>query len=343
MGQSYAPEDLVKLVQAQIAPLKDVGFVYEGKVQWIGPKSLLGTDLEGFGREFQGTYLYRNDRSALLDVFNKDLHAGSEILRSKQSLLGGRMESVRNALDERTTPDKSRGVKIGTGSMESFTSEISPHLFFWTWWLSLLHDLQKWGYEFQGWEDVDGRSCLRFQLNRVFGPERSQLEFKRYWIDMERNATILKVEFFQKGKFSSRIDQVKVMRVATGGNESFWLAVGARSQGFVWNGQSYSEPVQETLMYVVNGSILVNSGLPDAIFTVSRNAGLPTSGELQKLRMAASNLPLAKEFEANPPLSRPKTDPASVRESIETRLAEADKQAEQLQASSPSRRVGHRF
>ncbi len=83
---------------------------------------------------------------------------------------------------------------------------------------------------------------------------------------------------------------------------------------------------------VVLGSLQLNRDLPDSAFVVHTKPRTELANALSLKRDHPIEVQLPK-FE------RPKTDPASVKARLDAKLAEADRQAAEVVASSPAREV----
>ncbi len=79
--------------------------------------------------------------------------------------------------------------------MESFRKPDTPYDFFRTWDLSLTGDqLRSGNFLAEVWEVVDGRTCLKVRLDIRPNDPRRELDFKQFWVDIDRNVTVLKME-----------------------------------------------------------------------------------------------------------------------------------------------------
>jgi hypothetical protein len=321
-----------QIIKERTASLKTVVFVYEGKTHWIGP-SKTGMTAEQFDNDFQGTYLYRADGAALLDVYVKKSNPTAGVIRRKIALIGGKTEKIRALLDAKTPIDPSRDIKIGKGSYSSLNDGSGPHELFWLWYWSERGDLAQLNYTFQGWEDVDGRMCLRFQLDLRHDPRRHDLDYERFWVDVERNAHVVKQESYLDGKLTTK-NHITLFEIPGKVGQSTWFPAKCHTE---WYDGNHSSPFSERTIDVVNGSVRTGVDLPDSLFTVRRDTALPSVAELKSLELSAQSPNLRQTFEAQPPREPFRTDPASVREKIDKNLAEASRQATLLEASSPAR------
>jgi hypothetical protein len=332
-GPEVDAAQFAQIVKERSGPLKSIVFLYEGGIHWVGPNNL-GMTPEMFNDEFQGTFLYRSDGAAVVDVYVKKLDPTSSVVRKKKSVLGGKTEEVRGALDAKTPLDPARDIQFGKGSV-GWMNDIAPLDFFWTWHWAEWSDLARYNYAFQGWEEIDGRNCLRFQMSYA-QDERKNHDYQRFWVDVERNAHVVRMEMYTRDKLVSRRD-ISLFELSGEDGKRHWLPAHGHTRWYVWGDKTYEEPISERIIDVINGSARVNVDLPDSLFTVKRATALPAAGELEKLKAASESGSLRKEFEAQPARKPFRTDPASIRKRIDENLAEADRQSKELEASSPAR------
>ncbi len=330
-------EQFAQLVRAQTASLKDLAVFYEGELKWVGPVEKSGVDPDAFAEDFQGSYVFRRDGACLLDVYVKDRRPTSSVIHRKVAHLGGKVERLQMSADAKQSTHPERFLRQGHGGPGSLSGPQTPYILFHTWHLLDPSFPVAWGYEFQGWEAVDGRRCLRFQVKRRPNAPADDPNFERYWVDVERNCSVLRAEYYNGSKLSARIDEVALLACHLSEKEVYWVPVRARMRGFEWNGEFQAEPFCEETIRVVDGSALLNQGLPDLIFSVKRSSGLPQRGELERLRSRASHSSLERQFQSASATPKNRTDPASISKRIDERLAQADQQAKQLEASSPAR------
>ncbi len=312
-----------RLMVALHEPIQDVTFVYEG-----------GMDKRGFEElrtRYQGVYSFRYDGATLLDVFNYEASTDKSAIRNVSILLNGSMTAVSQIRDigNIVTPQKSRGypgVLNSSGSAERL-------LYFWR--FRTLQDMETYGYNFLGWESVEGRRCAKVQLFEV--PERaiSKINDKpimRFWIDLERGGHPLKVEFYSGDQLRMRTDAIKLKQLPLPSGESVWFPVHAETGSFSYaDGQktirSASEPLYVETYDVVNGSVVFNQNLKDDYFRLDLDRDLPRVGRLA-------------DFQQDVRYVKPvRTDPAGVKMRLDEQLAEADRQAAMLEASAPEREV----
>ena len=127
-----------------------------------------------------------------------------------------------------------------------------------------------------------------------------------------------------------RLDGVQLARVKLGAAKEIWFPVRAEFDSFLFNRKVLQSPVFHESYRVVQGTLVFNRGLPDERFSIEWKGHQAETPALKKA---------VEEYKSTPKLapSRLRTDPTSVQEDQEKRLAEADRQAAQLDASPPSR------
>lgn len=338
---SLYPQDHVsadqfgRLVEAQSASLRDLCFLYEGANRWVGPRSLFGKDPDLYGAQYQGAYLYRRNDAAMKDVYLKPHNNASQMSRLKVAFLKAGIRQSRLLPGEIPPRGPSTQPPIMPGNMYSLGRYGSPNHLFRIWMLLDIAKFQATDYRFSGWDSIDGHRCLKFRLI-ASGKRDNEGCYDEFWVDLDRNANVLRVEGYDGNKLRSRIDEVQLKPVLSPEGTEIWVPIRSRLRGYVWEDVHYNDPVTEDLIEVVDGTILLNQGLPDAVFDVRRETTLPQLGELDRIRRLAGDSALANDFDATPQTSI-RLDPAGVRQRLDKSLAEADRQAVMLEASAPSR------
>ena len=322
------------LIRAEHGLIKDIAFVYEGKLVWVGPSGILKMDPSRFEAEFQGTCLFRSDGAEMLDIYRKGSSDSSSVSHEKMALLHDRYETYHMTPDLKG-PDGGPVIQTAKGHSGSVSDPFDPHQLLYLSFFRMMPDPEIWGYQFQGWEDVDGNRCLKVRFNYSRDPKSPT--FSLFWIDMSRGGHPLKVEHYHDSRLYLRCKILEIIRLPGAGPRSIWLPTQCQLDGFQWETSYYSKPVHRQTVSMVYASILVNVGLPDSLFTVKGKGGLPDIEKFGKIKQEAGELALRREFDQAPPPPLPRNDPATVRKVLEERLAEAEQQSKVLLASSPAR------
>ncbi len=332
-GPGLSADQFERIVRAEQGKIKDFALIYEGEYQFVGPRDIIkGHDPEGFGRQYQGLYYYRNDGAELIDVYTSGLSPTSLTVRYKKSVL--RDPSKNQVMFSQAKMISDLGVEETTsspGDAAMLSGPESPYaLLFLSLFRSIEH-FQEWGFEFQSWDIIDGRKCARIKLN--WGPGTTNWYY-RMWIDIGRGCHPIRVEYYREGRMTFRLDQVELKRfVLTEGGE-VWLPVKGRIEGFEWARKPYSEPVTREEISVVNGSVLLNQGLTDVTFKVGPTPKTPVTTRLEQ---HAAGLPLRKAFLSLKPDPPHRADSEGIQQELDAMLKTADGQAERLEASSAAR------
>jgi hypothetical protein len=127
-----------------------------------------------------------------------------------------------------------------------------------------------------------------------------------------------------------RLDGVQLTRVKIGAGKEIWFPVRAEFDSFLFDVTVQASPVLHESYRVVQGTLVFNQGLPDGRFSLGSKGGTAQASALKKA---------TEEYKptVKPDAPRSRTDAAGVQEDQERRLAEAERQAAQLDASPPSR------
>jgi len=325
------------IIKAAHADLHDVWLIYEGETTWTGPANDHASTT--MNKTFQGNYAYRADGAIYIDTYVRNQNPRIALNRWSEALFKQKLEELY------WTPDVDGSrvpIRSSEGNQASFNGPESAHQFFYVPFFASIADPDGQGYKFHGWESLDNRRCLVVQLNFTPGSrvsEKDRLSLK-FWIDVERNAQPIKVECYRGSDLIALRDEVALAEIRSRGSDvRVWLPVRGVSKGLFWENRRHREPVYRIAMAVVNGSIVLNGGLPDRLFSLAEVGRAARVPELKSLRGRLDGLPLKKDFD-----ERVKSAPGATaidRESVVQRLNEmlqdADRQAAMLEASSWSR------
>jgi hypothetical protein len=321
------------LLRSEHAKIRDVACIFEGKSRWVGPAAVLKGDPNRFGTEFQGTYLYRSDRAELLDVYAREVADPLSLSHRKEAILGNRYETLRMTPDMKR-PDRGPFIESTNVKSPSISDPYSPQQLLYLSFFRQCPGADAWGYEFEGWENIDGQNCLKTRFRFGTGPDPPYSI--RFWTDMGREGHPLKVEHYHGSRLWLRTRVTELLQCSPPGKPGVWLPIRCESEGFQWAGKYYDTPMHQKTTSIVYTGIMVNVGLPDALFTVRGEGRLPDLDKFATLRREKAALPLEQAFNHTPAFPLPRNDPASVRRILNEQLAIAEKQATTLDASSPS-------
>ena len=327
---AVSAEQFQRLIQARHENVKDFSLTYEGETRWKGPPRILDQTADQFGNRFQGFDFYRNrDAAELTEIYSSNFTVPSTVFIRKKSHLKGKSELLSLSPDQKKV-NLGVGIVTGNGSPGGLSGPDSPHPLIYYWYFASMVDPAEKGYQFDGWEEVDGHRCLRVQFNTGRGRKVSDQNFRRYWIDMERGGHPLRVEFYHNGKLSSRTDRIQLSEVSQDGGSPVWFPIVGVLEGFEWEDSFYSSPVLREDIAVVHASVRINQGLDDAVFKIA-DVGRPSPPAVARQERAGASLALPDKFAKTDPAPVPRTDPASVRTRLQKQLAEAEAQAKDLQ------------
>lgn len=305
--------------------IQDLSFIYEGRLT-NRPTSAGG---KGVSFAFQGHFAYRcADGATFVDVYRRSPDGTASVERSRMALTGNKLERFEEGPDQSTRPGRPDTEK---GSGGSLNQAFCPNRFLWLWFFRDNPDLSALDYEFLGFEDLDGRVCWHFQVNRFPGGTRKSRN--EFWVDVGRGGHPLRVEMYRNDRLFLRVRDVQLKQVPSGKEKSVWLPIRATVDGFDESKPLVEEPIGQENYELVSGSVLVNRGLHDDRFRIEPSSpdDLPSP-----LRAIDGDLKTA-QHETAERSSGIRTDPEGVRQKLEEQLALADQQARQLEASSPAR------
>lgn len=326
-------EQFVRLIAGLQADIHDAAFAFEGKEMPIPSGATAEQVARGevvtLGASYQGAFAFREDGACLLDFFEDYAFEGEKpthVYRTA-ALLGGDLHEV-------SRQPQLRGERPGKrpGHPLSFNMPHSPHRICFVPYFKSLKDPSVIGYDYLGWEVVDGHRCLNVSIDVSQGvserpPGRAVMLF---WIDLARGGHPLKIVFRDGLGVSMRTVGIELSKFPIPGGREVWFPVRGYTEIYpIARGSFGKEPAAVETYSILSGMLRFNRGLPDDLFKPDRRTGLdgknPIDDANLKRRRASFREPL------------PRRDPASVKEQLDQRLAEADAQSKQLEASSPAR------
>jgi hypothetical protein len=152
-----------------------------------------------------GCFFYRQDGAAAVERLDAPPIPMARVQYQHIATLGDRYEESLVAEDSLDLLQPGRPLRTGRGGRYSMMPRYYPGDLVLTW--DLFRQVEVFGYPLipEAWDAVDGRDCLRVRLIRPV--EKPQPEsFSLYWIDLDRNAQIVKAEFHQGEKLEGEIE-----------------------------------------------------------------------------------------------------------------------------------------
>ncbi len=325
---SVGPDQYLKIIRSSYADVRDLSFVYEGTKKYVLP----GGPAE-FGDQrnyqFEGNYVWKSDGSAANDVYmrwdnGKDFRHASEVALKDKSI---RFERPA----ERTIPPMQREgppspLAIGNGRVGP-----SPNELIWFWFYQTIKDPAAHKYRDLGWETIDGRRCLKVELDIAPLPPESKLTVSRYrfWLDLEgaRSPSASTLCCFLPMS-PRRSIQSSSRAFPFSGSKRLWLPVSAVEETYLLTKDSYSKvPVHRNTVRIVQSSLRINQSVPDSRFVVQDPKPDGKTGSV-----------LRRAFDEAYINSKPNlpSDPRSVEERQAKELEEADRQSKMLETTTPA-------
>ena len=315
------------------ASFRDISFLYE----------FCFTDLRKAGdkepdpakvRRSQGLYAYRSDGATLRDEFSQG-NGNRPVARIITSILHNRMEGL-NASPDLQPSVRDRIPESAPGGPGVLAGPGSPERILLAYYYPTLGDPTEHEVEFQGWEEVDGHRCLRVRMLRQ---ARSLLKgwvgglpFIELWVDMKRDGCPLRYELYRGDELEVRCEITRLEQLPLPGGRTLWLPVAGKTMTFL--GQEgpgkiihTKNPVTLEDIGVLLETVQFDAGLSDNFFSVKKQAFVSSDEQLRNLQRELDKAP-------KPVTKRQPADPASRQKRLDEALAEADRQAERLQASS---------
>ena len=318
-----------RLITALHSDIEDFELICEGRVLDLTKPE--GSQLHNL---FQSNYAYRRDGATYWDHYRKPTDANEPFTRSTHAVIRGTHTTDTRAPDLAGNRASRRS---GKGSARAVAYDGSPGRFiFLYFWDELFSGTKSIVFKDEGWENIDGHRCLVVSIEEK--PQRVNPHFanspgrmSKFWIDLERGGHALKHEFRVRDALWLRVENIRLSRFTAPSGKPIWFPVHGEVETFPTPGivDSHFREICD----IVAGSLAFNRRLPDKRFSTDWKGAVAETKEFGATR---------REFERIPPREplAPKQIAASeAQQDLEHRLAEAEKQARQLDASPPASRT----
>jgi hypothetical protein len=270
-AQAPADSELLRAIDALQAPLRDFYCEYEG--ERLEEQAALDKESSVY-EKYSGRFKYKNNDKFLNDIYHDYLPSKVNPQRALNNLsilsneagthLFTRADgSPGSALRRRVHPaDFDVTGSYGRIFLVRYLREL------------LKYDQKKLIYE--GTEAIGKATCERYAV--VLGDESGDVKtgiVHRFWIDMNRNAHVLKKESLTRGRLLSTTSDIELNRFGPSA-EGVWLPVSGRFRAF-----SGRVIAAEESYWVMVSSVRVNRSIGDPQFTLKYPAGTPVTDHLK--------------------------------------------------------------
>jgi len=326
-------DQLMRMLQAIHSEIRDFECVCEGESTCPGAQaSKINNQDNTHEWAYQASYAYRADGAACIDLYQKPLSGNSPFLHKVFTHLGDKVTKLTETPD---STGRSLPPTVRNGGPGAFSFLGSPERFLlFAEWLRIGYSTNTVDYKYEGWEEIGGNAVIRFAIDPFPKSKNRGKHLVRYWLDLNRTGHVLKYEWYFESNLRDRMHHVELAQFPTLDGKQVWFPIRAEFDSFESGvPTTYShEPVFHETYSIVRGSLVLNRGLRDDFFTGVWKGRKPVPAPLQNIRKQFSTAPKTPE---PPPMRR---DPAGIEQYQEKQLAEANRQAEQLDASPPGRR-----
>ena len=321
--QRLTSHQFAALLKAAYAPFEDIEMLFEGTSLRVDNTE------DGFNRKFQGVFAWRSQGEAVyLDLYRRPNAPTSPFMRITAALLRSEIRRKERWPDQGIINPPTDVIRGGSRTLNDIET---PLRFLLMPILSSVDSFESVGFVHHGWEQVDGWKCAKIDIDEVQGVSGANRPFMRMWIDVDRGMHPRRIQFWRENQLVAETNSVRIEQLELADGRRIWFPVYAES----YNGNpAVSKTVSRTICYVVKDTLRINQALPDSRFDVEWKA---RSRQYAALRKTAQDFEETLQREEPVARATGDRDPRGVRELLEFRLLEADKQARQLESSSPDR------
>ncbi len=315
---------------------RDISFLYE--VTHARLEATAGKEPDPANvRRSQGLYAYRSDGATVWDVFGQG-RGNKPVGRMISAILHNRLERL-NASPDSGPAVRDRVPEVAPGGPGVLAGPDSPERIFLAYYFPTLVDPSEHEIEFQGWENISGHRCLKVRMLKQPRPLLKGwvggLPFVKLWVDLERDGCPLRYELYRGNDLEVRTEVTRLERLTLPDGRHLWLPVTGKTMTFL--GQEgpgrivhTKEPVSVEDYGVLVETVKFDQGLSDGFFSAKKHALVANDEGLRKLQRELEKTP-------KPQMKRLPADPESRQKRLDEALAEADRQAQRLEASSAAR------
>ena len=167
----------------------------------------------------------------------------------------------------------------------------APSATFLAWYMPTLGEPAEHDFKALGWEDVNGRRCLKVHMLRqpkkLLEGWHGGLPYLRLWIDPQRNGYPVRFEYYRGEVLQFRGEITRMQRVQVPHGRAIWFPI----QGRVWSFLAQEgfrlvprkEPASVDTHGVLIDTVKFNQGLKDSFFSVKKHALVASDEGLRKL------------------------------------------------------------
>ena len=318
-------DKILNLWKVNSDPIKDVQFIYEGRTRDL--RVDLAPEKTAQTEDFQGLYALRPaEGDRLLDLYHHPLNPKMPMRRSTDAVQGTVFDRLL------TIPDNARfatdPVRLNFGGKGGVSGALwkpgsAERFFLLAETAFIAEQPHRFRMELGGWETVDDRRALLVKVD-AHSDQRSNVSH-HLWVDMEHGGVPIRVEmWWNDHEVKSRTHSIQVREFPLDSGRSAWLPISGIVDALSSTGETF---IRED-MRVVSGSLQINRGLRDVDFRID-----PANRLLHGTGLSASQR-LFDEAAKNSPRKVARRDPQGVAAALEAQLAEARRQATELEASS---------
>ncbi len=328
-----SPQMVFALLDQYHGKFQDVSFLHEGTMTKTGGSQPEPANVY----QFQNHYTYRNDGATLLDTFGHRSTNQSDS-RRVSAILANKLE-ILEATPDADVPIKDRTPETGPGGPGSLAGPCSPERLFLPYYFATLTNPEEHELKLLGWEVIDGHRCLKIEMLSQPRPALTgwvgALPYFAMWIDLARDGYPLRVEFRRGAEVEFRTDVTRMDQVRLPDGHSMWFPAQAVTQQFLDMEPPAKivhtkAPVYTETHGILTDTIKFNQKLNDRYFSAKTHALIKNEEQLRKLEHGDTEKKRAS-------VRKPASDPESRQKRLDDALAEADRQALRLEASSAAR------
>ena len=270
---------IIPVIRAQASILSEFYLEYEGRFLFPTETSKTSkiVDNSGINERFTGSFRYRDEKAVVVDVFHR-AEPKKDLLRRTLATLNGKTEEF-----TRADATGSSGGQIAATTPSNFKITGSYDQIFLIRELLMLLTSERDRFTLEAPEQVDGRTCEVLASRSGSG---ELLHTTRFWVDLERNAQVIKSEVTSRAGLNIRI-VAELGSFQHPKNGTVWLPVAGKRESFFGTTQETVGTISTTPTNLeeyaaVTTTVRLGAPSPDSAFTVNFRRGTYITDNLRR-------------------------------------------------------------
>ena len=322
-------DQTIRILESAWSDYRDLEFIFEGEIYPFpgstgsqDPSSKKKFNPIGSTYAYQGTFAWRHDASIHLDNYVQNADQTKPLSHRVTNFFGDLMSQQNQVPDRLRAPNP---VKTRSAPIMSVNRPMSPLRFIQFSDIMTRINAFDWYYRFVGWENRGEQRLLIFDLANYPFELEGDKNHRRICVDLNNDALPVEIKVWSRGHLVQSVIISRTLFLKADDGKQLWIPIEARLESFDPDTSHPNTPDFVETYNVVGGTIRINQGLPDSRFRLDYKIKPVTQQIITAKTKFKSEVNTHHEQNLNPQVL------------LDRALAEADRQSQILEATSPAR------